>query len=1039
MMTNPAAKHLVIRASAGSGKTFRLTNCYLSLLADGVLPAEIWAATFTRKAAGEILDRIVSRLTAAAADESKAFELARQIGHPGLTPSDFARLLRNVLTNLHRLRIGTLDSLFLVLAGAFSLELGLPPGWGIVEESDAVAEREQALDAVLACDARRVEQLVRLYERLSPGTAKRAVRADLLDRVKTLYGAYLSVTKAGWQTEPTTKPSGSASAIIEQARAVPLPADQRFVAARDKDLAKAASEQWQGFIEGGFANKILSGENSYFKKPIPPELIACYKSLLGFAAFAINSDLISETTAAYEFLDQFHHHLVATQAAGGGLRFDDITRAVAQGLTPAEAGFAYRIDGGVRHLLLDEFQDTSTLQWQVIKPLALQAMTEGGSVFGVGDVKQAIYGWRGGRAELLDKLPDELGGVATEEMDHSRRSAQAVIDCVNAVFGNIVGCVRDDDTVKKAVEKWQDRFKKHTTARADRLGYVHLETGPAQDEEESTAARRGRHYAWVAGQIAKIVKLKPTATIGVLCRKNPTVGRIIYELRKLGVSASEEGGNPITDSPAVEGILSLLTLADHPGDTIAAFHLASEPFASILRKKGYDPANPSATAQHVRTALMEDGYGPVVTEWAEFLKSICPRTDRDRLDQLIAVADAYQLRATLRPADFVMHVRDCKEATPTTSLVKVLTLHKAKGLEYDAVVLPELDVGLADRHYPAFVVADPDPPTLPHGFVGRRVNKELTSLASEQAREQTEAAARRAVEESLSLLYVALTRPREALYAYPPGPLKNAHPDTWDTLLLTALCGAEAANIKARPAEMLVIEQGDPNWQPEKAAAAPSIVPAMGTIRFGKSDPARRRAEWVAPSHEEVGRRVSAANIFADSDPTGRAIGTLHHAWYAAIEWLELGEPTDEQLRNLACRVPYEGTDLDVQIEKFRQALGRPAVRTVLSKETYPGLLRVEVERPFVVRDGSRMVSGRLDRVVWLRDNDGTLAAEVIDYKTDAIPVAALPERVEFYRPQIEAYLRAVALFGNLPSDRITAALVFTTLGQVVRLCLPGH
>jgi len=181
---------------------------------------------------------------------------------------------------------------------------------------------------------------------------------------------------------------------------------------------------------------------------------------------------------------------------------------------------------------------------------------------------------------------------------------------------------------------------------------------------------------------------------------------------------------------------------------------------------------------------------------------------------------------------------------------------------------------------------------------------------------------------------------------------------------------------------------------------------------------------------------VLAANLFGNADPAGRRIGTLHHAWFAAIEWLDVGEPTDEALRGIARQLPYEGEDLEEQIVVFRAALSRPAVRTLLSKASYPRAQRVETERPFVVRDGSRMVSGRLDRIVWLENEDGTLAAEVIDYKTDAISVAELPERVEYYRPQVEAYLRAVASLGSLPASRVTAVLAFTAIGQIERICV---
>jgi ATP-dependent helicase/nuclease subunit A len=100
--------HLVIRASAGSGKTYRLTNRYLGLLIAGVEANEILATTFTRKAAGEILDRILARLATAASNDAEAAKLAKDIQQDGLDRTRFAVVLRRLLRGLHRVRIGQL-------------------------------------------------------------------------------------------------------------------------------------------------------------------------------------------------------------------------------------------------------------------------------------------------------------------------------------------------------------------------------------------------------------------------------------------------------------------------------------------------------------------------------------------------------------------------------------------------------------------------------------------------------------------------------------------------------------------------------------------------------------------------------------------------------------------------------------------------------------------------------------------------------------------------------------------------------------------
>ena len=125
---NIEARHLVIRASAGSGKTFQLTNRYLRRLMEQTPADEILAATFTRKAAGEILERVLLRLAKAARCDADGVELAKAIGAGEFTSSDFRTVLADLLSDLHRLRVGTLDSFFARLATNFTLELGLPPG-----------------------------------------------------------------------------------------------------------------------------------------------------------------------------------------------------------------------------------------------------------------------------------------------------------------------------------------------------------------------------------------------------------------------------------------------------------------------------------------------------------------------------------------------------------------------------------------------------------------------------------------------------------------------------------------------------------------------------------------------------------------------------------------------------------------------------------------------------------------------------------------------------------------------------------------------
>ena len=188
-------RHL-IRASAGSGKTYQLSGHFLKQLFLGQRPETILATTFTRKAAGEILGRVLLRLALAAEDSRVTEDLRQSLGTSRVTQQSALQLLVEVTRDLHRMRVCTLDSFFQRVARSLTLELGLQPGWSIIDEHVDRELRQQAIDAVLSQHVSRDAQ--QLMQILARGRSKRSVR-DLIDETVTqFYELFLLTDQAAW-------------------------------------------------------------------------------------------------------------------------------------------------------------------------------------------------------------------------------------------------------------------------------------------------------------------------------------------------------------------------------------------------------------------------------------------------------------------------------------------------------------------------------------------------------------------------------------------------------------------------------------------------------------------------------------------------------------------------------------------------------------------------------------------------------------------------------------------------------------------------
>lgn len=1043
--TQPRPTNVKILASAGSGKTYRLSSHYLRLLADGVPAERILATTFTRKAAGEIKGRILRRIAEAALDPKASAILAADI-HVD-SNFDWSNLLVQLTRNLHRLAIGTLDSYFSQLAGCFNLELGLPIGWSIVAEDQSAALTQDAIQAVIADDPQRVATIVR---HLAKGKIKRSISREMRETIVALRSLFLDSSREAWHRIgrlEELKPD-YLEATLEKLEAAALPEknQSRFQTARDSDIAKARVGDWMGFPLKGLANAILSEpEPNYHRTPVPQPMIELYRILLDHCRAANVNRLVNQTEATYDLLERFDGEIRRLQRDRKQVRFDDVTHALCDpGFDEFRRNAEHRLDGSIAGLLLDEFQDTSRPQWQVIRPLAESTGKTPGHFFCVGDRKQAIYAWRGGLAELFDVLKDAVPNLEEDSLTKSYRSAPAIMNAVNQVFGNLasnatIQRIVDDypETVFDTTGKWIRDFPIHSTARPELVGRVELRTGSAVTDQDD---KKDVQFADTSARVAELLHEDPVATVAVLLRSNDGVARTIAALAERGIVASEEGGIRIDADPAVAAVLSILQFADHPSDTLAWYHVRLTPFAHLLDDSKLSRA---AIARDIRDRLLKRGYGPTLRSWLDdslVQQSLEPR-NRVRLKQLLTLAHRYDAAATLRPGDFVSHVEHAQVEDAAASQVRVMTIHRSKGLEFDSVVLPELEFELIDSS--PTIVSKRAVPGGPIDAISRYANRELQALFSDDWKELFGQFRDKALVESLNTLYVAMTRAKTRLIALiapmEKEPTKPAM--TAAGLLRLGL----ASNKKPTPNTVLWNIQDD--QVPITQYPAPSTqysIPGNPIPILKLDTTPKRRARGLisqSPSGLEGGHRVDLEFRMRLDNSLVLSRGSAIHALFSTVEWLDGGLPEDDELRRIIVPGIVSADQADGYLNEFHKMIAQPAISAALTQSRYTAdTTQAWRERRFAIRMDDTLLSGAFDRVVIQMHEGRPVAAEILDFKTDAPSQIEkdggkslddfVREKVQFYEPQMQAYRKAVQKMTALPESQISMTLLFVTLGR---------
>lgn len=1023
----------LIRASAGTGKTFELARRYLTLLVAGEEPERILATTFTRKAAGEIQERIYQILAKTVLSDSPAIDI------DGFDVGKAGELLIRLVKQQHRLGICTLDSFFVKLSTSFSLEMELPVGWRI---SDQTLNQEISTEAIASVlrdsDFSKLRTLLNL---LSQGEARRAVQ-DRLDRdIPSLYELFRSSSSAAWHefVPPESPAKDNLREALEQLEKLQSCETGRLsVAIRDALLAFRSGD-WKDFVSKGIAKLILNGKDTYYRKPLDPGLLSIFKLLLQECRAVWLGQLYKQTTATYSLLKLYDQAYRALRKETKTISFDDLKCLLAFSSVKGELDeLYYRLDQRISHLLLDEFQDTSAMQWRVLEPLADEILAKASgeySFFCVGDVKQAIYGWRGGIAEIFDSLESRWPQLEVEHKDASYRCAPAVLDAVNQVFTNLA----TNDILSRyprVTEVWQSRFNRHESVNRESPGYATMIEVPKEAVGSHDAV-----FNKAALLVKSLAENNQHITIGILCRSNKSVAKMIYELgrQEIGIKASEEGGNPLVDSPAVMVILSLLKLIDHPGDQIAAFHVATSPLGAVLGLSSFNnQAEINNLITYWRNQLIRDGFGVTISKWRDVLRGYYSDRDQHRLEQLIELTLLVESDLHLRCGDLIRRVQTMRVEDPSTARIRVMTVHQAKGLEFSAVVLPEIDVPLTGVGYDPVLTSASHPLEPPQRIVSSG-SRELRQLdpALQQMYEQAKAGR---ISEALSVLYVAMTRAKHALYMLCTTERDNKA--SFSNFIRKGLSSDQ---------EECSYECGNPEWwqmlpnDHRGADVMASSHKSMEKIQLAPvNEDIWRNIPRQTPSGLEAEGKVQLGQLFNLRFSGARDYGTLIHACFEAVQWLQDESPIDrgELLRFLGSKFLRVTKDrlLEV-IERFQGILSQPEMRSFLKQNHYSYFesdqLKVTTEYQFAFRRDRTVFTGSCDRVVVGYRAGKPCAAEIIDFKTDQIAGnhgGIVKEKRNIYTQQMAAYRQAVSRLTGLASEGISAKLLFVEANIVVEV-----
>ncbi|ACD82888.1 UvrD-helicase domain-containing protein [Candidatus Methylacidiphilum infernorum] len=1046
-------RRLVVVASAGAGKTHQLVERALDLLLEGVAPHSLLIITFTRKASQEIVDRIFSTLAQRVLASKEKVDPSPE---ESLLKSRAYRCLQTLIEDLPFLRFGTIDSFL------YHLLRYIPPDkkptfapFSLLDDKGKKSLQQEIVRRILT--AREFESpFLDSFEMFYWGEDYKVVFPLYLAVVEKYYPFFPDFPSTDFWGEP-----GS----FQKEEELTKEAGFLTLLERIESLLKTAGIPTKTWEEQKL--KISSFPRLYrnLLEAYDPQTGRCPQIRLERKRYDLNEELASSlgmlaqktidffiekshrrTKAVAQllsFYDLLYRKTVERQAI---CSFEDIPRIILQAVDlNCPQPFLYKLDRKWDHLLIDEFQDTSLLQWKVIKLFVdeiIQHEDGSRSFFCVGDPKQSIYGWRGAYSGLIDSLEVEYR-MEKRQLSGSRRSSKAVLELVNRLLGNFE---KIGKLLPESLERWKKRWV-YQEARDEELeGYgcflcVQLPQGEAKGdspeegnngEEKETGGSLLRYEAIKKLLVDEIKPHQRALSCAVLVQTNKEAEAIFQYLSLCSaLRVSLEGKiYPGKDNLMAKLFFALVQSLAHPADSLALGWLQASPIGSIFKDEQW--------RKEFWRVFSLAGFEALAFRFLAALKENSPGEDfqNERMEMILQICRSFDNTGSRDCDQFLNYYKNYSlPLSEDPSSVQVRTVHSAKGLEFDVVLVTEL-AGSRNtamnqlRELPvAYKSSSRDWKLffLPRREVAEKVPR-LSCLYKELLAEEEL--------EKLSLLYVAMTRARQGLYLLGEVREKKSKPSTqkklvyWQDLLFEVLGRGEDTSRWFFPDFPLltVFETGKRRWtpRPRNELFRREKYKAMESQDLLFPPRALSRTSFVSPS--SVGVQAAELDLFSRVKEKGLDYGLLVHKILAQVE--RFSEAIKEKLEKRALEYA-KGDEEKNPFKEVLECLQSAAIKPIFSPEEGT---KVWIERSFCVELDGRWLRGTFDRVHIKEDPTGELMCTLYDFKTDFVTEDRKEELAQKYRLQLEYYQKALCRLLGIPAWRVKVFIVSLSLKELIAL-----